>query len=49
MTEIGTSEGFCASTITIWQALGYVLLIVKIVIPIVLIIIGIILTTMGIC
>ena len=42
MTEIGTSEGFCASTITIWQAIGYVLLIVKIVIPIVLIIIGII-------
>ena len=37
MTEIGTSEGFCASTITIWQAIGYVLLIVKIVIPMVLI------------
>ena len=40
--NIGTENGFCASTITIWQGLGYVLLIFKIVLPILLIVIGII-------
>lgn len=40
--NIGTENGFCASTITIWQGLGYVLLIFKIVLPIALIVLGII-------
>ena len=40
--NIGTENGFCASTITIWQGLGYVLLIFKIVLPISLIVLGII-------
>lgn len=40
--DVGTENGFCASTITVWQGLGYVLLIFKIVLPILLIVLGII-------
>ena len=38
---LGTENGFCQSTITVWQNLGYILIIVKILLPIVLIVMGI--------
>lgn len=39
---VGTADGFCANTASIWQLVGIILLIFKIVIPIVLIILGMI-------
>ncbi len=39
---IGEKNGFCATTANIWQIIGYVLLVFKIVIPILLIIFGMI-------
>lgn len=39
---IGTENGFCVATANIWQILGYVLLVFKIVIPLLLILFGII-------
>jgi fumarate reductase subunit D len=42
MENIGTSAGFCSQTVGIWQAVGYFLMVFKIVLPIILIIIGII-------
>lgn len=39
---IGTENGFCTATANIWQILGYVLLVFKIVIPLLLILFGII-------
>ena len=36
----GTTEGFCANTANIWQIVGYVLLVLKIVIPILVILYG---------
>lgn len=43
LAEIGTADaGFCADSANIWQVVGYVLLIFKIVIPILLIILGMI-------
>lgn len=39
-TTIGTESGFCATTANIWQIVGYVLLVFKIVIPLLLIILG---------
>lgn len=38
----GTENGFCAQTATVWQMIGYILLILKIIIPAILIVIGII-------
>ena len=38
--DIGTSAGFCAHSANVWQIVGYVLLVFKIVIPILLIIWG---------
>lgn len=40
--EIGTRNGFCASTANVWQIVGYALLVFKIVIPLLLIIFGMI-------
>ena len=40
--SVGSSAGFCANTASIWQLVGVVLLIFKIVIPIILIILGMI-------
>lgn len=40
--EIGTKNGFCASTANVWQIVGYALLVFKIVIPLLLIIFGMI-------
>ncbi len=40
MDNIGTSKGFCYQTVEIWQLVGVILLIFKIVIPIILIILG---------
>lgn len=42
MGLIGTENGFCAQTAVLWQLIGNVLLIFKIVIPVILIVIGII-------
>lgn len=39
---IGTESGFCAATADIWQIIGYIIMIFKIVIPGILIVIGII-------
>lgn len=39
-TDVGTELGFCAHSANIWQVVGYVLLVFKIVIPILLIIWG---------
>ena len=39
---LGTENGFCKATANVWQILGYVLLVFKIVIPLLLIIYGII-------
>lgn len=38
--KVGTAHGFCAQTANIWQIVGYVLLVFKIVIPLLLIILG---------
>lgn len=40
--SFGTENGFCAQTATLWQFVGYILLIMKIIVPAALIIIGII-------
>jgi len=40
--NIGTDAGFCSGTAEIWQLVGNILLIVKIVIPIIVIILGMI-------
>lgn len=42
IAEIGTQAGFCRDSATIWQAVGYILLVFKIVIPILLIVFGMI-------
>ena len=42
MEKIGTTAGLCASTAGVWQLVGLLLLIFKVVIPAILIIIGII-------
>lgn len=39
---VGTVDGFCANTANVWQLVGIVLLVFKIVIPIILIILGMI-------
>ena len=39
---VGTPSGFCAQTADLWQFLGIVLLIFKIVIPVILIVLGMI-------
>ena len=39
---VGTEKGFCYKSADIWQVVGYVLLVFKIVIPIILIIFGMI-------
>ena len=39
-SEIGTEYGFCYNSANIWQIIGYVLLVFKIVIPILLIVWG---------
>lgn len=41
-SDIGTGSGFCTQTANIWQIVGYVLLVFKIVIPVLLIIFGMI-------
>ena len=40
--EIGKQNGICAKSADIWQVVGYVLLVFKIVIPIILIVLGMI-------
>lgn len=40
--QVGGADGFCAATANIWQLVGYVLLVFKIVIPLLLIIFGMI-------
>ncbi|MCI8467069.1 MAG: hypothetical protein HFI08_02605 [Bacilli bacterium] len=40
--SIGAEEGFCANSANIWQTVGYILMVFKIVIPILLIIFGMI-------
>lgn len=42
MTPGSTTEGFCANTANIWQIVGYILLVLKIVIPILVILYGMI-------
>lgn len=42
MGNIGSANGFCAQTAGIWQFAGYVVMVLKILIPAILIIIGII-------
>ena len=42
MEYYGTEAGFCSQTASLWQLVGYFLMIVKIIIPAVLIIMGII-------
>lgn len=42
MESFGTEYGFCAQTASLWQMIGIILLVVKIVIPVILIILGII-------
>ena len=41
-SDLGTASGFCSSTANIWQLIGYILLVFKIVIPLLLIIFGMI-------
>lgn len=41
-STVGNTEGFCYGTANVWQIVGYVLLVLKIVIPILLIIFGMI-------
>lgn len=38
----GSENGFCAATATVWQFIGYILLLMKIIIPAALIVIGVI-------
>ena len=40
--QLGKSNGFCSKSANIWQVVGYLLLVFKIVIPIILIILGMI-------
>ncbi len=40
MITPGTNSGFCANTANVWQIVGYILLVAKIVIPILLIVWG---------
>lgn len=40
--DVGTEAGFCSASASIWQTLGYVLMVFKIVIPILLIVFGMI-------
>jgi len=40
MVDVGSDLGFCADTANIWQVVGYVFMVAKIVIPILLIIWG---------
>ena len=42
LLDIGTSNGFCATTSPMWQFAGYAVMVLKIIIPSILIIIGII-------
>lgn len=42
LAEVGTSSGFCHDSAGIWQVVGWILLVFKIVIPIMLIILGMI-------
>lgn len=42
LAEVGTSSGFCQDSANIWQVVGYILLVFKIVIPIILIVLGMI-------
>lgn len=42
LMDVGVANGFCANTANLWQLVGVVLLIFKIVIPILLIILGMI-------
>ena len=42
VSNFGKSNGFCAQSADIWQVVGYVLLVFKIVIPIILIVLGMI-------
>ena len=42
LAEVGTAAGFCNDSANIWQVVGYLLLVFKIVIPIILIIYGMI-------
>lgn len=41
-SDIGTENGFCHNTAVVWQFLGRIVLILKIVIPVILIVLGII-------
>ncbi|MBE6161219.1 MAG: hypothetical protein E7158_03265 [Firmicutes bacterium] len=41
-TELGKATGFCAKSANIWQVVGWILTIFKIVIPIILIVLGMI-------
>ena len=41
MGNIGSANGFCAQTAGIWQFAGYVVMVLKILIPAILIIIGV--------
>ena len=41
LLDVATTEAsFCEGTVTIWRLLGYVVLVIKIVIPIILIVLG---------
>lgn len=42
LAEVGTSSGFCRESAGMWQVVGWILLVFKIVIPIMLIILGMI-------
>lgn len=42
VTQIGTSDGFCAQTAEIFQFVGWVVFILKILIPVAMIVLGII-------
>lgn len=41
LAEIGTTSGFCSESAGIWQVVGWILLVFKIVIPIILIVLGV--------
>lgn len=43
MYTYGTEYGFCTQTASVWQLVGYLLFIIKIVIPIALIVVGVVL------
>ena len=42
MNNIGTAAGFCAQTKEVWQFVGWIVTIIKVIVPVILIIIGII-------